>query len=136
MRFPFAWRERLTARVLCVIRVAAYLPEVSPEGLFATRLVLLCVEGCFVGADVHQVGLASLNGCGYGSEASAYQHLVLRRSGAAGDRLQVAQENAVALGTRGWSGAVRTQNHLLVCRMGRLFVDLRQSTAHRCEHRI
>ena len=52
-------RSSSTARVRLVVRVAAY----------------------FVGADVHQVGLASLNGCRYGCEASAYQHLVLRRSG-------------------------------------------------------
>ena len=126
----------LTARVLCVVGVAAYFPEVRLEGRLAAGLILLRLEGLLVGADVHQVGLASLNGCRYGSEASASQHLVLRRSGTTGDGLQVAQENAVALGTRGRSGTVRTQNHLLVCRMGRLFVDLGQSAAHRCKHRI
>ena len=71
--------------MLCIIRVAADLPEVRLHRGLATGGVLLCDERLLVGVDLHQVFAAGSHGLPYSREACASDHLVLRRNGGAGD---------------------------------------------------
>ena len=54
--------------MLGIVGIAADFPEVSLEGCFAVRSVLLCDERSLVGSDVHQVSLTSRYRCAYCGE--------------------------------------------------------------------
>ena len=66
-----------------VVSGCADAPEVSLEGLFAVRIVLLCEEVLLVGVDIHQVLFACFYCCCYGCETSTCPELIRGRSGRA-----------------------------------------------------
>ena len=115
--------------LLSIVLVGAEVPEVLVEGL-VTRL-LLRLEVSHVGSNDRKVLLTQLHSATDSTEASASQRLVAGDGGATGNVVQTAEIQTVALGYGGGcSRAVRSKHHTLVACVGRLLVDLGESTAY------
>ena len=98
-------------RVLRVILLTTYVPEVRFHGLFASGGVALSEERCLVGTDLHQVLGAQAHCCSYLREARASGELFRLRLGRA---LHLAADiHAVTGIARGGRYAVRAQEHFL-----------------------
>ena len=115
--------------LLSIVLVSAEVPEVLVEGL-VTRLFLR-FEVSNVGSNDREVLLAQLHSATDSAEASACQRLITGDGGATGDVVQTAEVQTIALAyAAGCSRAVRSKYHTLVACVGRLLVDLGESTAN------
>ena len=106
-----------------VIFLATNRPQVRFHGLLAVGEVFLGEEGGLVLGDLGQVFLTLDDHLSYGFEAETDCTLVVRERGCTGDVLQGTDVHTRTVFAGGRSGAVRSQNHLLVISVLRLFVD-------------
>ena len=107
-------RRRRLAVVLGVVRVAAYFPEVSFHGLFATGGVLLLEEGLAILSDLREVFDALVDSCLYLGEASARCEAALRLADVYTVGVSLADVETRAVGVLGSCGAVRTDQVITV----------------------
>ena len=115
--------------VALVVLVGAEVPQVLIESLVAR--LLLRFEVSDVGSDEAEVLLTQLHSATDSTEASACQRLVAGDGGASGDVVQTAEIQTVALTDgAGCSRAVRSEYHTLVACVGRLLVNLGESTTN------
>ncbi len=114
----------LAAGMLLVISISLYHPVPRLHGLFAVGFVLLRVERSGVGCQLTQVVLAGLHRRGYLREAGVRPNFVRRLRRRAGYRTNASDVEAAAVRTLGRGYTVGSENHLLVCCVRGLFVDL------------
>ena len=94
--------------MLCIVRVAADLPEVRLEGLLAERRVLLRQERCLVGTQRAQVLRAERYCLRYRLEAYADQRFVRARRSGAFVRIRLADIQSLTIRVRSRCHAVGT----------------------------
>ena len=109
---PFSPFKRGPGGALTIILLHclfANCPQVRAHGLFATRQILLCVEGCFVGSNVLQRFAADCHCGSYSCEGCTCSSLLLRQLAVAlVVRIRLADVDTSAVRIGGRSGTVST----------------------------
>ena len=113
----------------CVVLLTADVPVVRAHRFLTAGVVALSEEVHLVGRDLRQVFTTSIHCLRYCCEALTCVEFVARRQSGTRYGFQSAQVDVVAVGVRGRSLAVGTENHLLVLRVRRFLVDFGEGTA-------
>ncbi len=110
-------------------------PDVGTHGSFATRGVLLSIEGCKVGCLLGGVVQTGVDGRGDGGELGPDRGLASCHGRGARDGIEITKVDTRAIRRGGRCFTVSREHHLLVCRVRRLLVDLVQSARDGLKHR-
>ena len=98
-------------------------PDVGTHGSFATRGVLLSIEGCEIGCLLGGVVQTGVDGRGDGGELGPDRGLFGSHGRGARDGIEVTEVDTRAIRRGGWCFTVSREHHLLVCRVRRLLVN-------------